>query len=103
MAQVRNYTIRFYGGSQGMAGIHAQVHLFGNDNVMLGWINFRDSGTEKDDQTGDHLIMEMSKDMVQPVLTMLTQEAPVYFHWQKAIKLAYFGSGQEPVGEAEGK
>lgn len=103
MAKVEHYTIRFHGGQYGLDGVHAQIHLFGNHNHLLGWINFvgPSRAIDQDKQHEKQVVMEMPLSMLESMLSALRDEAPVYLYWQTHLRSAYFGTGQEPVGEGE--
>lgn len=103
MAEIKHYAIRIHGGIQGSGkGIRAQIHLFGEQNKLVGRVDFIDEGhTLLPDTKGDMIQLSLPASQLSVVVDILRNEGPVYIEWQESIKNAYLGTGQEPVGEGE--
>ena len=103
MSTIQHYAIRFHGGLKGEGtGIRAHIHLFDDQNKMVGRIDFFDTNlTLPNDRKDDMIHMSMPADQIHAVVDVLRNEKPIYLKWQETLQNAYLGTGQEPVGEGE--
>ena len=103
MPEVKNYAVRFHGGPEGSGkGIRAQIHLFNDNNKMVGAIDFYDDGVLLPTDSLEPMIrMSMPASQVYAVVDLLRNEKPLFLEWQKGLKNAYLATSQEPVGEGE--
>ena len=101
---IHTYAVRFHGGPAGSGqGIRAQIHLFGADRHMLGYVDFYDSGANlPEDILQDNIItLSLYITELPAVVDILRNEEPVYIAWQENLRNAYIGTSQERVGEGE--
>ncbi|MEL6671340.1 MAG: hypothetical protein AAFR61_04085 [Bacteroidota bacterium] len=103
MPEIKNYAIRFYGGPKGSdEGIRARVHLFDDQNKMVGGVDFYDSGFEMPvDIAEPQIRMSMPAGQIYAVVDILRNEKPIFLEWQAGLNQGYLGTSQEPVGEGE--
>lgn len=103
--EIKNYAVRYHGGPQGSGeGIRGQIHLLGQQNRLVGWLDFYDAGRQlpRDHKTAQgHIVLSFYFEAMFSVVDILRNEKPIYLYWQESIQNGYLGTGQEPVGEGE--
>jgi hypothetical protein len=100
MANVTQYSVLFYGSSDGYQGNRAQIQL-SDGATVLGWVRFHDPGMPfpADSQSGAFIIMHLPSAMFENVIDVLRNEKPLNYYF--AASRAFFGTSSEPVGEEE--
>ncbi|MEO0898698.1 MAG: hypothetical protein AAFY71_19965 [Bacteroidota bacterium] len=103
MTEIKNYSVRINGGPEGEGSeIRAQIHLFSEDNVMVGAIDFYMEGYPlPGDQQGKITRFALPIAQLRDVVDLLRNEKPIYLGWQASLNNAYISTTQEPVGEGE--
>ncbi|NVB42906.1 hypothetical protein G6O69_34110 [Pseudenhygromyxa sp. WMMC2535] len=100
MAQVTDYSILFYGTSDGYSNNRAQIHL-SNNGTSLGFVRFHDDGMTfpADSESGSIIYMHLPSSAYAGVIDMLRNESPINFYF--ASSHAFLGTSTEGVGEGE--
>lgn len=106
MIEIKHYAVRVYGGDP-PNGLLAQIHLFSQQNKMVGGIDFYANELPRTDFPPDSqdpfIKMAMHQDRLTTIVDLLRNEKPIYLAWQKHLGHAYLGTMQERVGEGEEK
>ena len=100
MAQVTQYHVLFYGTQDGYGNNRAQISLY-NGSTVLGYVRFHDPGMPfpADSESGGRITMHLPSTVLDSVLDVLRNEAPINFYFTAAH--AFLGTSLESVGEGE--
>ncbi|MET1079752.1 MAG: hypothetical protein ABWY06_17210 [Pseudomonas sp.] len=101
MAAIESYSMLVYGSPSGYQTNRAQIQLRGAGGAVLAWVRFNDPGQffEDDYVEGNIIRMHLPSTMLASVLDVLRNEKPLNIYF--AAGRAFFGTADEPIGEAE--
>ena len=81
----------------------ARLNLFDNDNKIIARVVFvKDSLPLPENRDyEDHSFIHFKFSALAPIIDMLRNEKPVFYHWIKKAKIGHITTSKEPVGEKE--